>query len=194
MIHPHVRGDYAPPIPHLDPLSGPSPRAWGLLGVPAPTPQARRSIPTCVGTTLSQGRSPPAGSVHPHVRGDYGWGTPRLRPWGGPSPRAWGLPAQKPPASSILRSIPTCVGTTELGIPQESTSSVHPHVRGDYALCPGHGGEGYRSIPTCVGTTVMTWALRRAGAGPSPRAWGLRRPCLCCHSVLRSIPTCVGTT
>ena len=74
LVHPHVRGDYSspgrvswrragpsprawglrPPWPTRCPRNGPSPRAWGLRRRRAPDPQRRRSIPTCVGTTLDQ--------------------------------------------------------------------------------------------------------------------------------------------
>ena len=49
--HPHVRGDYS----------------WR----PARPPQARRAIPTCVGTTRVQSPQGPWRTGHPHVRGDY---------------------------------------------------------------------------------------------------------------------------
>ena len=76
---------------------------------------AKRSIPTCVGTTWRSTPGTDFSPVHPHVRGDYGPehglqdGGGRSIPtcvgttarvlghgWakGGPSPRAWGLPEE----------------------------------------------------------------------------------------------------
>ena len=178
MIHPHVRGDYAPPIPHLDPLSGPSPRAWGLQVAPPRRWGFSRSIPTCVGTTAAARPSPRRPAVHPHVRGDYmttsgssswssgpsprAWGLPLgwLQPYGqlGPSPRAWGLRTALEYAHQGERSIPTCVGTTEsvVVIPSGATGPS-PRAWG------------------LLGTGAAT--RRRPLPGPSPRAWGLPGAC-----------------
>ena len=150
--HPHVRGDYVRLRAYSSGLIGPSPRAWGLLGLAlvafaedGPSPRAwglhgggpgggvgNRAIPTCVGTTGCSLAGRTKGTGHPHVRGDYGGGAENSVQEGGPSPRAWGL---RPPSSS----------TTRTG----------------------------RAIPTCVGTTfslAMSGLLRH---GLSPRAWGL---------------------
>ena len=109
--HPHVRGDYGVTVPNVWTTSGPSPRAWGLRERRGHLRQARRAIPTCVGTTLPWvplPRAPqaiptcvgttalakrPGGSSsgHPHVRGDYLGLSPGAPGGAGPSPRAWGL-------------------------------------------------------------------------------------------------------
>ena len=99
---------------------------------------AKRSIPTCVGTTWRSTPGTDFSPVHPHVRGDYGPehglqdGGGRSIPtcvgttarvlghgWakGGPSPRAWGLPEEPQVGRPGQRSIPTCVGTTRVGRP-----------------------------------------------------------------------------
>ena len=70
-VHPHVRGDYEATETDQDGFLGPSPRAWGLLLVAHQVEREKRSIPTCVGTTLWTVPPPPETSVHPHVRGDY---------------------------------------------------------------------------------------------------------------------------
>ncbi len=207
-------GDYGTCPPTLLANSGPSPRAWGLHGPTSPPAPARRSIPTCVGTTT--------GTLA---------GTAGLD---GPSPRAWGLrpgPGRDPsPSRSIptcvgttspwgdpkhlFRSTPTCVGTTRLLWRMVKVWPVHPHVRGDYAGLLGDYLGKSRSIPTCVGTTrsppAAWWSgpvhphvrgdyARRSLAasmlyGPSPRAWGLQPRAGSCLLPPRSIPTCVGTT
>ena len=56
----------------------------------------------------------------------------------------------------------------------ESPWTVHPHVRGDYAIGGVLVGLILRSIPTCVGTTALLGQLEEV--------------------LDRSIPTCVGTT
>ena len=150
-VHPHVRGAH-----------GDQRRA---------SPRRRGSIPTCVGLTLPESGQPPLASVHPHVRGahqDQANGTlkaavhPHVRgahadhvyaraEADGPSPRAWGSPGGFPRAASGPRSIPTCVGLTEMPSPVRCSAAVHPHVRGAHP----------RRI----------WAAS-SSSGPSPRAWG----------------------
>ena len=213
-VHPHVRGDYGGgrgmggfalgPSPRAWGLRsaiarakvmvfGPSPRAWGLLQYQAAVVQ-ERSIPTCVGTTTSPCRAASVMTVHPHVRGDYDLATGTPSAGDGPSPRAWGLLEVVNDLARLLRSIPTCVGTTARIIlekiaqdrsiptcvgttgwqrPCSRQSSVHPHVRGDYP----HSHH-----------------YMAGGPGPSPRAWGLLGKEVRRELDQRSIPTCVGTT
>ena len=114
--------------------AGPSPRAWGLRANKGKSILYPRSIPTCVGFT---DRRPPEGeadAVHPHVRGVYGALRRRKKLRCGPSPRAWGLHwlfLQNPVHG---RSIPTCVGFTQLRPFRPQLPSVHPHVRGVYTI------------------------------------------------------------
>ncbi len=133
-VHPHVRGEYLYASQRAIALYGPSPRAWGIPLMVAPSPLRSRSIPTCVGNTLTyaprsrtrlrsiptcvgntaEGRSALARStVHPHVRGEYR----RLRiskdTGPGPSPRAWGIHYPDWRQAKRHRSIPTCVGNTK---------------------------------------------------------------------------------
>ena len=171
--HPHVRGDYSWSRPKTGGLSGPSPRAWGLLRECREAKWSRRSIPTCVGTTSAS--------------------LARVSARCGPSPRAWGLRLPWPPRRRRWRAIPTCVGTTWSTPQAWAGLTGHPHVRGDYGFADGSGGvllgpsprawgllenqarrqNYYRAIPTCVGTTPCF---------PRP-LW-----------TSRAIPTCVGTT
>ncbi len=112
--------------------TGPSPRAWGLRTALITLSKSLRSIPTCVGTTSSHsGCGPPSRSIPTCVGTTCSWAAPRR----------------------CRRSIPTCVGTTPCGGRAFLSTTVHPHVRGDYALPTG---------------------LRFSRTGPSPRAWGLR--------------------
>ena len=106
------------------------------------------------------------------------------------------------------------MGTTLRGLRRRSPAAVHPHVRGDYALWwPGkrrnrpvhphvRGDYSRRRCPQCCRTVhphvrgdYRPALLVALGVhGPSPRAWGLRWPCLGRPGRGRSIPTCVGTT
>ena len=50
-VHPHVRGEYEPPILLRPSYNGSSPRAWGIPGEDAAGVLTTRFIPTCVGNT-----------------------------------------------------------------------------------------------------------------------------------------------
>ena len=90
-VHPHVRGVYAETLIVWINQSGPSPRAWGLLSKGLLCQSGGRSIPTCVGFTLSTVQPQPQQAVHPHVRGVYVTVPLTVSTYAGPSPRAWGL-------------------------------------------------------------------------------------------------------
>ena len=152
--HPHVRGDYSCPFHGVREEVGPSPRAWGLLEVNGLVDLVGRAIPTCVGTTGSSMTPRPRFTGHPHVRGDYIYAHLGADGTSGPSPRAWGLRGPPRRGGCPERSIPTCVGTTPSPPGPRRPPPVHPHVRGDYAP------DSRRAV---------------FAAGPSPRAWGLRR-------------------
>ncbi len=172
--HPHVRGDYGNPV-----VSGRYPR---------------RAIPTCVGTAPPAPTPPTPGTGHPHVCGDYTQAIfPQALPHG-PSPRVLGLLGDGPGVSSVVRAIPTCVGTTSAASSFTSSATGHPHVCGDYGQGKVRRRHPRRAIPTCVGTTVAAMATLGEMTGPSPRAWGLRRAAGGRRADLRAIPTCVGTT
>ena len=53
-VHPHVRGDHFRKFCREQLTAGPSPRAWGPPVFIRVGDSYRRSIPTCVGTTLDQ--------------------------------------------------------------------------------------------------------------------------------------------
>ena len=93
---------------------------------------------------------------------------------GGSSPRAWGLRSRRYLA--------------------RRTTTVHPHVRGDYDVSILPQPLLSRFIPTCVGTTSCVFVDQCAGAvHPHVRVdYGVARS----NGTRRSrfIPTCVGTT
>ena len=70
-VHPHVRGVYNSSKRFIEPVSGPSPRAWGLHGLNVRRAILGRSIPTCVGFTPARPFPKLSAPVHPHVRGVY---------------------------------------------------------------------------------------------------------------------------
>jgi len=192
-VHPHVCGDYARPrgprparrrsIPTCvgttsSPSttratgSGPSPRVWGLRGPGQERRRPPRSIPTCVGTTGATPGTFLRAAVHPHVCGDYWAVSSPHRSLNGPSPRVWGLRAHRRRDPHGPRSIPTCVGTTGFPLEWPSSSAVHPHVCGDYS---SRAFSTPRSSvhPHVCGDYAGGLVVRKGGAGPSPRVWGL---------------------
>ena len=66
-----MRGEYANAnaVAHRD--AGPSPRAWGIPTQANYAPARERSIPTCVGNTMTEEVNESLEEVHPHVRGEY---------------------------------------------------------------------------------------------------------------------------
>src|SRR5579884_3035114 len=89
-VHPHVRGDGAGDLVHLDNLNGSPPRAWGRLSKISCIIQLLRFTPTCVGTARRSAFLRGILAVHPHVRGD-GMACPCGRgDLVGSPPRAWG--------------------------------------------------------------------------------------------------------
>ncbi len=159
---------------------------------------ARRSTPTCVGTTFPEACTGPSLvglSVHPHMRGDNNART-------GPPPHAWGQLGRLGSSTGKLRSTPTCVGTTSRDPALRPLSSVHPHMRGDNdrsavtqrryrPVHPHMRGDNTQSVRASVGSISPA-----AIVGPPPHAWGQRnpRPDRSSLTSVRSTPTCVGTT
>ncbi len=172
-VHPHVRGAHHPGRGQIRGYGGPSPRAWGSPSACGPLSLPSRSIPTCVGLTLTATARADAAPVHPHVRGAHvalQHGMPAIL---GPSPRAWGSRSSRNSPTRGCRSIPTCVGLTRCGRSTGPGRTVHPHVRGAHII-----------KAACYDQTN----------GPSPRAWGSRPPGQDARPRRRSIPTCVGLT
>ena len=120
-----------------------------MCGIPG-----ERSIPTCVGPALKQGRLGTLAPVHPHVRGACLVGGLFDVGGRGPSPRAWGLPCSPDHLMVDGRSIPTCVGPA--WIPTDrATCEIGPSPRAWGLPCPVRRcGVLSRSIPTCVGPAL----------------------------------------
>src|SRR5436853_233505 len=127
-----MRGEYLVNDPPPQQTVGSPPHAWGILRRALPAELSGRFTPTCVGNTA---RLPPegaAGSVHPHMRGEYSaehWGgTPR----NGSPPHAWGIRLLQRESVYRVRFTPTCVGNTGAVRRRLAETAVHPHMRGEY--------------------------------------------------------------
>ena len=166
-----------------------------------------------MGLTRRRGRTCDRGAVHPHVRGAHTGRTDSRSPLPGPSPRAWGSRLPGAGKTALARSIPTCVGLTEvqLGVwarvrsiptcvgltPAEPIrgrrSPVHPHVRGAHGYPAPGKPRWHGPSPRAWGSLKCSWVSGR-GSGPSPRAWGSPRRARARVPRRWSIPTCVGLT
>ena len=136
----------------------------------------RRAVcptPTCVGNTSADHPHGARRPVHPYMRGEYLRYSSAQVSKIGSSPRAWGIRHRLVAHFRTFWFIPTCVGNTCRKSKTECRTSVHPHVRGEYALAQGR---------------------RAALAGSSPRAWGIPYSPQGFHFESRFIPTCVGNT
>ena len=184
-VHPHTCGVYSSMLQSRAAFCGPSPRARGLRPAqrwschpPSVHPHARRvydpewpcrlrqdrSIPTYVGFTIGGSGASRRRPVHPHIRGVYTPLTCEAGPPIGPSPHTWGLQGAGCKVKEPSRSIPTYVGFTGRRSPGGSPSSVHPHIRGVYALALDH-------TPDTTGPSPHTWGLRSdLPAPPCPSA------------------------
>ncbi len=171
--HPHVCGENRLRCDDVQPCVGPSPRVWGELNKSKQADVTNRTIPTCVGRTLTSLLWVSLKPDHPHVCGENARNAVATSVDRGPSPRVWG---ELYPATSLpdpLRTIPTCVGRTTRARDDALPFTDHPHVCGEN----------------------RSFALpHRHPFGPSPRVWGERSLHLSASSCSRTIPTCVGRT
>ena len=202
-VHPHIRGAYSPGIVVISLQHGSSPHTWGIhnvhqvyqvqrrfiptyVGHTAPARADRnrsgRFIPTYVGHTEGDDAKPAGYTVHPHIRGAYFSSTDSGFLCCGSSPHTWGILLIM--TSAVMRwwFIPTYVGHTRVREYFNSFKTVHPHIRGAYALvralqrdrtvhphirgaygCAGsRPGRRPRFIPTYVGHTWMHWSCGRS--------------------------------
>ena len=172
-VHPHVRGEHNTQFDLLPFSYGSSPRPWGTLVVSLHAGRQIRFIPTSVGNTTQHAHLPRFLPVHPHVRGEHSVCTDATCADIGSSPRPWGTRVGPERVSDNNRFIPTSVGNTAADYCGFSTTTVHPHVRGEHWQIVG----GY--------------ILDR---GSSPRPWGTLRSIQHFQAAHRFIPTSVGNT
>jgi len=152
-VHPHIRGEYWVPSGEFAGCGGSSPHPWGIhrrgaarQGNPSVHPHIRgeydgtprlphglkRFIPTSVGNTVPSSPPTPPWPVHPHIRGEYMDLASKKRGLAGSSPHPWGIPVKGCLECLCLRFIPTSVGNTDDRSLMGTSSSVHPHIRGEY--------------------------------------------------------------
>ena len=149
--YPHVRGEKGNFVHNFNRVMLVSPRAWGEGGDGQIWSKPSAGIPTCVGR-----RGFGYGGAHetqwyPHVRGEKGITKLKVLVCLGSSPRAWGKEGYYGYCSHQRRIIPTCVGKRGVLRLLFTSTTDHPHVRGE------------KSIPT---------AYLSLFRGSSPRAWG----------------------
>ncbi len=152
-VHPHMRGEYVEPMQGKVACAGTPPHAWGIRAV---STHARKSD-----------------TVHPHMRGEYGRRRGSFNRGIGTPPHAWGIRSRYNGYVRPIRYTPTCVGNTPSSPFTALFYSVHPHMRGEYAVIRSRA----------------VWL-----SGTPPHAWGIRRLHTGIKRQRRYTPTCVGNT
>ena len=168
-----MRGEYPMCLCRLFCQGGSPPHAWGILRRRNRRYGRSRFTPTCVGNTPAAPLVYILSAVHPHMRGEYPMCLCRLRRHRGSPPHAWGILHVCLCSFYTSRFTPTCVGNTPCFLTNSRISSVHPHMRGEYAQLPCHG---------------------KPDSGSPPHAWGIQAFCSILCSGGRFTPTCVGNT
>ena len=130
--HPHVCGEHDAVIPSVEKALGSSPRVWGAPVLTRHQKNNCRLIPTCVGSTRSDAPPKEQLSAHPHVCGEHDKADSISVGHLGSSPRVWGALWATRTNPSMLRLIPTCVGSTSRCRSTGSSSPAHPHVCGEH--------------------------------------------------------------
>ena len=119
----------------MPPVSGSSPRVWGIpIGLYAAWMTAR-FIPTRVGNT---------GRMEIMNRMRFG-----------SSPRVWGIRSSARPLSRAYRFIPTRVGNTKRRPRTRDCPPVHPHACGEYFVIFRHIGLQNGSSPRVWGILIV---------------------------------------
>ena len=172
-VYPHVCGGIQTRRGRDTLKYGLSPRVWGHLPGPEQAEKAVRSIPTCVGASLSRLGPEKREGVYPHVCGGIVAIRVHRSRTAGLSPRVWGHPRPVLACATEAGSIPTCVGASGQRHRAARCREVYPHV------CGGICGPG---------------AVGGPAQGLSPRVWGHRAFSQRLSFRIRSIPTCVGAS
>src|SRR4030042_990740 len=148
-----MRGEYCRGRSNEARLDGSPPHAWGIRTLFAGTSFIPRFTPTCVGNTRRTISLRPRFAVHPHMRGEYACSSLSSFILFGSPPHAWGIRDSALPDAGGNRFTPTCVGNTLQQLMFWFISTVHPHMRGEYAIATD--GE-------------------KQHIGSPPHAWGIR--------------------
>ena len=170
-VHPHARGERAPVQSALQVPGGSSPRPWRTRVRRRAVHLLGRFIPTPVGNASHAPAFAAPAPVHPHARGERAGRIGERHHPGGSSPRPWGTLGHGRAHLGRARFIPTPVGNATPMARSLRAPTVHPHARGERALC---------RMKACTAT------------GSSPRPWGTRRRFGSASRGRRFIPTPVG--
>ena len=109
--HPHACGDKASKLCVKQRFRGSSPRVWGQEISTGATFEFTRIIPTRVGTREYNVCNVVPSRDHPHACGDKVENISKCVMCLGSSPRVWGQVNKSPFSRSVIRIIPTRVGT-----------------------------------------------------------------------------------
>src|SRR4030042_696327 len=110
-----MRGEYVDSYTAPPTISGSPPHAWGIRSMRSFIPRRERFTPTCVGNTYFYRHTKYQFTVHPHMRGEYGFNQ-KLNCIGyGSPPHAWGIRDGEHRSDERQRFTPTCVGNTAAG-------------------------------------------------------------------------------
>ncbi len=151
--HPHLRGEYKPPLSNITDKPGSPPLAWGIPIVLCCLSVLSRITPTCVGNTCKLSDSLDYLRDHPHLHGEYWLESYIFRSTEGSPPLAWGIQKVSTLGKFFPRITPTCVGNTffKKGVAFELKD--HPHLRGEYLVL--------RSVNTLLkGSPPLAWGIR----------------------------------
>ena len=147
----------------------------------------QRFIPTHVGNTLNKHSWLILDTVHPHACGEHVDTAAYAGIMFGSSPRMWGTRSSTQCASPTRRFIPTHVGNTSLGAPDEDGGPVHPHACGEHTVLPDQADQG-RFIPRMWEHSLAL--LHRVDLLGSSHACGERQAPRGPQAQVRFIPTC----
>ena len=213
-VHPHERGEDGKFLSQAQKGYGSPPRAWGRRPRPAWVRVRVRFTPTSVGKTSMCWPASVMTTVHPHERGEDGFGRVSCMTCIGSPPRAWGRLHGQQHHTQGSRFTPTSVGKTEVLGGHGGTPTVHPHERGedtacrfDLGCCVGSPPRAWgrlqrgrartddvRFTPTSVGKTPAPHGATMMPDGSPPRAWGRQQNAVGGVGVVRFTPTSVGKT
>ena len=168
-----MRGEYSECVRLIEDADGSPPHAWGILEQRHIPGTGQRFTPTCVGNTSGAVSASDVATVHPHMRGEYSVGSVVRILYRGSPPHAWGILDILHCATTVDRFTPTCVGNTSPTTQTRAVTSVHPHMRGEYAA-------RLRSRQPYFGSPPHAWGIPDEGRFHVPDS--------------RFTPTCVGNT
>ncbi len=170
-VHPHMRGENSFCSCCWAIKRGSPPHAWGKFAIVLQHRHDCQFTPTCVGKirTHKDNNAPP--TVHPHMRGENVKRQLLGMMLTGSPPHAWGKFDTTGACHRRLRFTPTCVGKISITTGDFTSTTVHPHMRGENRGAPlepfiligspphawGKFAELFRTVmnrrftPTCVG-------------------------------------------